>query len=719
MSETFENEEPAGKPAFDLGTALSSIARRWYVIAAIIPLAAGAGHVLGHKLGKDSYEAETMVLYSQSADSRDATDPKTEILTLVDTVKLPENLARTIAILHLKTTPDILGKATDVEVGKNTTLMTIDAKWNSPEQTAAIANTLRDVFLAGVKTRLDTASSSMNSELEAQLTDVRSQQKIADAHLAGFITANQIVDIDKQAKSLLDEYNQMTVLLEQAQADRTTVQQQALDINDAVAQLKDTVAKERSVTASMESTGDVGIRIDRLREMINDDRAHRENVTELAYLKSELDRVKKLYDAGAVSEARYDEALTLYQKQDALTNDTPQIDAWKTQLTRLQKSITPAKDASTPSGALLETMVQKTFEIQLQKVAVVQRANYLLGQRNSVKLQLDRIPYLQRQYVVLSRDCDSLNQQRKDLEGKIALAQDMAEHEGASFTLVSAADVHEAPLKSTRKMITLGVSVGMILAGVASLVALELLDKRIKSPAEIRLHFDIPILCSIPFYPKGLAPFPGEPRSTIALQLSPVARRVRQSISSGCARIVVVGVSQGSGLTTVTANLAAAFGRQGEKVLLIDGQQHPNAGSRQFETLLDRENGGRGLAEYLKDPACELSLAVARTSMDGVDCMLPNGVEIMPDLFGSHRMNGLFDEAAKSYTTVLVEAPMLLSSVESEMLIHNADVIMLVARSESTLTKDIEKALEKIAVSGKSVAGIILNGVGPAFLKRE
>lgn len=719
MTDTFTTEEPAGKPRFDMGTVLVSVARRWYLIALVIPIALGSGWFVGKKLGKDSYQAETILLYSQSADSRDATDPKTEILTLKDTVKLPEYLAETIARLHLKTTPELLGKATDVEVGKNTTLMSISAKWDSPEQTAAICNTLRDVFLEGVKNRLDTSSNAMTSDLNHRLEDVRARQKIADARLASFITANQIVDIDKQAKSLLDQYNEMTVLLEQAQADKTTVQQQAADIDTAVSRLKESVAKERNAMANMESTGDIGIRIDRLREMINDDRSHRANLTQLAYLKSELDRVKKLYDAGAVSEARYEEALAQYQKQDAVTNDTTQIEEWKKQLTRLQKSITPAKETTTPSGALLETMVQKTFEIQLQKVAVVDRANYLLGQRDKVKQQLDRIPYLQRQYVVLTRDCDTLNGERKDLEGKLSVAQDQSAHQGASFTLVSAADVPDTPLKSSKKIIALGLTGFLIVLGVGGLFAIELLDGRIRSAAEIRLRFDVPLLCAIPNYRKNQAPFPGDAKSPIAQQLSAVARRIRQNIPGESARIVVVGVSQGDGVTTIAANLAATFGRQDEIVLLIDAQQHAHSGCRSLADLMDGERGERGLAEYLSEPADVLETVAARTTMPGVQCLPHNGHEIAPDRFGSRRMGDLLEEAGKTYSTVLIDSPPILSHVESELLIQKADTVILVARSGKTPAADIEKALEKLAETGKPVAGIILNGVERAYLKRE
>jgi Mrp family chromosome partitioning ATPase len=469
----------------------------------------------------------------------------------------------------------------------------------------------------------------------------------------------------------------------------------------------------------MESTGDVGIRIDRLREMINDDRSHRENETQLAYLKSELDRVKKLYDAGAVSQARYDEALTLYQKQDAATNDTTQIQAWKAQLTRLQKSITPAKDTTTPSGALLETMVQKTFDIQLQNVAVVQKANYLLGQRNAVKAQLDQIPYLQRQYVVLTRDCDTLEEQRKDLESKLAVATDMEAHQGASFTLVSAADVPDAPLKSKKKVMTLGLSVGIVLAGVAALFGAAFLDKRIKSPADVRIRFDIPLLCAIPNYAKNESPFPGDARSPIAQQLSAIARRLRHSISGSCARIVVVGVTEGDGATTIAANLAATFGRQDEIVLLIDAQQYPHNNCRQIEDLMEGERNEHGLADYLTDPVDDLTSLATRTSMPGVKCLPHYGREIVPDMFGSRRMTDLLEEAGKTYSTVLIDAPPLLSHVESELLVQRADAVIVVVRGSKTRIDDIEKTLAKLTEIGKPVAGIILNGVERAFLKRE
>ena len=83
------------------------------------------------------------------AETGDYVEPP--LATQQNLVKVPTNLEEVRRVLHLPCSLGQLGAACAVTVQSKTNLMTIQVRWESAEQAAAIATTLRDTFLESRK----------------------------------------------------------------------------------------------------------------------------------------------------------------------------------------------------------------------------------------------------------------------------------------------------------------------------------------------------------------------------------------------------------------------------------------------------------------------------------------------------------------------------------------------------------------------------------------
>jgi Mrp family chromosome partitioning ATPase/uncharacterized protein involved in exopolysaccharide biosynthesis len=710
--------EAPKKLPFDLRAVAIGLLRRLPILILCIAASGYLGIREGKKLGKKTYKSETLAHYERHGEVRPETDEKTTLLTLKDTVKTEDNLRAVKKRLGLPDKTEVIGKALDVEVQKNTTLLSITATWKSAQGAADLANTLRDVFLATYRHNVKAAFQEQVRDLQRRLDEVRGELKSSDTSLQQFTSLNKVIDIDKQSRALLEEANSMSVLLEQAQAERKTVEEQSSKLERVIAELKVRVAKEQASSASIESLSDLNIRIGKLKEAIREDKEYRANVTEMNLRQQEMERAKTLQQMGAISQQDYQRAVATYEKARIAAQDTDQIKAWKAELDRLQKAVIPQQGVSAPSGPILQEMLVRTFDIQLQRVAVQEKVFSLQQALTRVKSQLQQMPMLQRQYDALSRNVVTLETERKGIEDRQAMMQRASEAETPDFVLVTAAEPETTPVSSSGKMIAIGIGAGGLFLGLGLMVILELLDTTVRTGKEIDLRLKLTPLGALPRRRRA-ALFPTTRETRLSERFTVLAQKVRKAVPAQGAHLLLVSATAGEGAATLGANLAACYGRQGEQVLLVDALAEGRERHVLRELLANKDADFTGFDDYLQGRTNEIDSLPQETDAPGVRAMSRAGKPFSPDRLSANRTAEMYRELSRHYSLIITVASPVQSSIEAQILARYADAVIMVARSRRVRGATLRRVLSKIQEAGTPVVGGILTGVSRLYMTKE
>jgi len=715
----------AGLP-FDLRTLLLGLWRRWPVAAVFIGVSLAAGALLAVAMGQRTYEVETVLLNrpQMAAQLGDEFAPP-PLQTQVHLVTIQANLEAVREKLRLPVTTRRLEAAVEVDVRSRTQLMVITVKWSDPETAAAIANTLRDVFLQKQLSVRKAEARGRVADVEGRLAVVKRDLVVAEAALHEFTTTNKVVDLSKEAQWYLEEMVSVGALLEKAKVDKISVDLQVENLGRIVRQLQDRAKTEMQSSSELQGLGDINIRVERLRRAIYDDREQRANTALLAEKEVALARARELKEKGIVSQAELDSAVADYERQKALTVDTAKIKEMKTELDRLNDLVIPTgKEENTASGQVLREMMLKDFQLQLEMASAGEKVKHLEGLYASVKKKLDTLPDLQRKYVTLTREVGVMEAEKKALEEMLSKVRLALDSEATDFSVESVAQPIRIPSRSTRKVIFLGVFVVGSGLGFVVIVALELLDTRIKSGGELKARVGVEAAGEIPFVWGGPSLFPGDRDPPLIETFKILARHVRLQSPKRGARIMIASATHGEGKTLVAANLACCFGRQDERVLLVDAQvrgHESRAEGPRFdmrELIAGAPAGMKGLGEYLSFQTDNMDDVVAPTTLAGVECLPQVGEAVIPDLLGSNIMKDLLLRASERYSVTLVEAPPVLPYVDAESLAQWMDAILLVVRARTCTAAALRKAVARLSTAGTPIIGAVLNGVDSFYMER-
>jgi Mrp family chromosome partitioning ATPase len=700
------------KLPFHLPTLLRGVWRRRRWLLKCLGISIALGLVGGWLLGSQTYEADTVLIFESAVGDEMGSDRGVQsrmraLRTSLDMVKLKANLEEVRKRLALETSLDQIGQAASVTVPANTSLMTIRVSWNSPKGAADIANTLRQVFLESVeKVRAERIKKVMDFEKVSEEVSSRLQQ--ADTAFKDFTTREKIVDLDKQTQWYLQELTSTEQLLRDAEFEKKKLDLQLKHFDSIINDLKQKAGEEQVASQATESLGEINIRFRRLRDAIHDDRAHRAGVADLSQKELEYNKAKRLYERDLIPRIQYERAKAEYERTKALTVDTEQIKKWKSEIKKLDKVVIPSKGSSSTSAKMLQEMMLKSFEIQLQHVAAEEKVQHLTEARKKSGEKLAALNEQQREYITLSRKVEALETEKKTVEELVAQTR-RAESQSPQFSLVSEAQVPEKPLRSTVPLFIVAITGFGIFSTVAVVLGLELADTTIKSQPELALKLDRPVLGAIGKMDHS-GHLPAEPFKIIC-------RHIRNRLPKKGARILVVSGQTGEGKTTLAINLAQSFGRQEERVLLVDAQVSKDSRGQSFRDLVDPDGSEiRGLGEYLSFEVDSPDEIIYPTELAGVESLPHVGQAVIMELLGSNRMKDLLDQLSKRYSLIFIESQSVLSHADTEMVGQFVDAAILVIRAQRSKMGALRETLRRLEAVNVPILGLVLNGVDQLYL---
>jgi polysaccharide biosynthesis transport protein len=287
--------------------------------------------------------------------------------------------------------------------------------------------------------------------------------------------------------------------------------------------------------------------------------------------------------------------------------------------------------------------------------------------------------------------------------------------------IVSIVERAQTPLEPSAPSPTLNALTGAILAFLATgaIVAMvEYLDDTVKTDEAVAQLTGLPIVGYVTQFAR--AEKPGDqlrvgvdPHSREAEAYRSMRTNITFSMNgaeNGAKRLLVTSAGPGEGKSTTAANLAVVFGLAGSRVLLIDADLRRPAQHRIFNIP-----NTSGLTSLLANSGVRPQQAVQRTTAERV-WLLPSGpVPGNPsELLGSGHTESLLDSVQQHFDIVILDTPPVLAVTDPAVLSSVVTASVIVVQHGKTRSEELRSAVQRLAVAGKPIAGVILNRVAKA-----
>lgn len=356
------------------------------------------------------------------------------------------------------------------------------------------------------------------------------------------------------------------------------------------------------------------------------------------------------------------------------------------------------------------------LQAEIDKVAQSVRNEYLAAQtqertlQRSLDEQKEEAQRLNRRavdYGVLERDAATNRQLFDALLQRTKETGISGELRTSNIRIVDEAEVPRSPSYPNKgTALVLGVAAGGMLA-LGFIFIVDFLDRRLKSPAEVKAALRLPFLGFIPMSDTGH----GEPlvNNGVAPEFAEALRSLRTNVvfsapTDGPRSIVVTSTAPGEGKTVVASNLALSLAAAGQRVLLMDADMRR---PRLHELL--RLAPQPGLSNLITGRA-KPSEAVRKTSVDNL-WLLPAGhvPPNPPELLGSPRFTEMLRALGGHFDWVIIDSPPVMGVTDAAVVGHVANGVLFVVGSEMTTRDAARTALEQLDAARVRYVGAVLN----------
>ena len=169
--------------------------------------------------------------------------------------------------------------------------------------------------------------------------------------------------------------------------------------------------------------------------------------------------------------------------------------------------------------------------------------------------------------------------------------------------------------------------------------------------------------------------------------------------------ISVTSVNPGEGKSTTSINIAWSFARAGYKTLLIDGDIRNSVMSGVFKS---REKI-TGLTEFLSGTT-DLSHGLCDTNIENLFVVQSGSVSPNPTaLLQSKNFNDIIETLRKYFDYIIVDTAPIGIVIDAAIITQKCDASILVTAMGEANKRDVQKAKQQLAQTGKLFLGVILN----------
>ncbi len=266
-----------------------------------------------------------------------------------------------------------------------------------------------------------------------------------------------------------------------------------------------------------------------------------------------------------------------------------------------------------------------------------------------------------------------------------------------------------------------------LLAGLGLAFVVDSLDRRFRSPDDIRNDLGLPVVGHIPVIPvsreqRRAREQEGEaddsldpvlrvfhhPRGRIAEAYRAVRTALYFSTRGGGHKVLqVTSPNPGDGKTTLAANLAVSIATSGKRTLLIDADFRRPRIHKVFGIA-----DAAGLSEVMAGTV-ELADAVRDTAVEGLSVLVCGQRPANPaELLTSTKFQQLIEVLREKYEFVIFDTPPVLAVTDPLAVAPRMDGVLLVIRLAKSARNVTRKTIESLDSLGATVLGVVVNGVG-------
>lgn len=258
----------------------------------------------------------------------------------------------------------------------------------------------------------------------------------------------------------------------------------------------------------------------------------------------------------------------------------------------------------------------------------------------------------------------------------------------------------------------------LMLGSVGGLVFLkELLDQRVKSPADVKLLANADLLGVIPHIDED--PSDDEDIERIVERapnglIAESYRQVRTAILGkmdrrGYKTLMVVGAQPECGSTSFAQNLATSLAFNGRNVLMVDA----NFRRPSMHDLMGVENR-RGLANVLRG---DIDLEDAITPFEGQTLSILTAgptEDRVPEMLEGSQLRSLLGDLESRYDMIVIDAPPALLASDAQLMAKHVDAISVVVKADRDKRGMLERMLRQLDGQRADLLGVVLNAARSA-----
>ncbi len=566
-----------------------------------------------------------------------------------------------------------------------TDILEVSYVGTDPQKVASAVNNLVEIYLEKNQELTRSQTSTGKEFIENQLPELEANLIKAEENLRRFKNDNQIVDLTAETTSKLSALSQQQQQISQAQIAlaETNTQIQAIE-----KQLEMYV--KESVTATI-ITQNPGIQ-------------------------------------GVLGELQQTEA-QLKVNRTIFTEENPVIIDLKNKRQALQELLNERLAAiGVPSsgqsqsknsqqfGQLQQDLTSQLVQLEIKRLGLLSQIKALSQKKVDNETKLTIIP--------------QLKQKERELESRLQIAQSsytsllqkleeirIEENQNlVNVSLMSKALVPERPFSPNRNQYITRSFLFAIVSGFLTIIALEAIDKSIKTAEQAKNLFGYPILGLIPFVNKSYTHFTlkqptpqivvrENPNSFISQSYQVLFTNLKLKHSDSQNKFIVVTSSvPREGTSTVVANLAMAINQLGLKVLIVDwnfrhASQYKIWDVEENMTLDDT-------TENKIDPR----KAIVEVEKE-LDLFRPGSIDENNKMKARHlQIKTFLKDISHDYDYILVDTPPLNLFVDAVNIASIADGVLLVARTELLDYENANLAKYILQQSEQKVLGMVING---------
>ncbi|MBV7260583.1 polysaccharide biosynthesis tyrosine autokinase [Photobacterium sp. WH24] len=356
-------------------------------------------------------------------------------------------------------------------------------------------------------------------------------------------------------------------------------------------------------------------------------------------------------------------------------------------------------------------------------IALLDKRKTLLGEREKLNRQVQKLPKTQREVLRLTRDVEVNQQIYVQLLNKVQELNILKASTVGNVRILDVAQSYTNAIKPKKALIVvLATLLGGMLA-VALVLIRAAFHRGVENPDEIEA-IGLPVYASIPLsdWQSDMEKKQKTKRQlTVEESLLAVAnpadlsiealRSLRTSLHFAMMEaknniLMISGPSPGIGKSFVSSNMAAVIAKTGQRVLLIDADMRKGRLEKNMAVTHTP-----GLSSYLVDKAA-IEEVIKQPGVDNLDFIGRGEVPPNPSELLMHpRFKKLLDWASDNYDIVVVDTPPILAVTDPAIVGAHAGTTLLVGRFGQNAVKEIEVTKQRFEQNGIEVKGFILNAV--------